>query len=140
MSTSVTRHSLTNPPAKACHNCRRSRLRCDRSLPGCVKCQRRGEACLGYGQLLRWTNAVAVRGTLSSKIPQQQYTEEHAIKTGVLSNSPVSSSDESKTEAMDLCTLQFSLVDPLLQDLNPRNRFYISHCKLPTRLPRYLAT
>ncbi|KFA61618.1 hypothetical protein S40285_08789 [Stachybotrys chlorohalonatus IBT 40285] len=52
---------------KACHNCRRKRLRCDRSVPQCVKCSTAGRQCLGYGNLLRWTGAVASRGRLAGQ-------------------------------------------------------------------------
>lgn len=54
-------------PNKKCHNCRRQRLRCDRSYPHCNKCVLAGKECLGYGQLFRWTGAVASRGKLAGK-------------------------------------------------------------------------
>lgn len=54
-------------PTKKCHNCRRQRLRCDRSYPHCNKCLLTGKECLGYGQLFRWTGAVASRGKLAGK-------------------------------------------------------------------------
>ncbi|KKA27413.1 hypothetical protein TD95_005196 [Thielaviopsis punctulata] len=41
--------------AKACHNCRRRRLRCDRSRPTCNKCFISGQECLGYDRLFVWT-------------------------------------------------------------------------------------
>ncbi|KUJ21359.1 uncharacterized protein LY89DRAFT_577473 [Mollisia scopiformis] len=52
-------------PRKACHNCRRRRLRCDRSLPQCYKCTSTGQDCLGYQALLFWNNGVASRGKMS---------------------------------------------------------------------------
>ncbi|KAK7424545.1 hypothetical protein QQZ08_008554 [Neonectria magnoliae] len=52
---------------KPCHNCRRRRLRCDRSVPQCSKCVARGIECLGYGQLFLWTGAVASRGKLAGQ-------------------------------------------------------------------------
>lgn len=52
-------------PTKACHNCRRQRLRCDRSYPHCHKCVVAGKECLGYGKLFRWTGAIATRGRLA---------------------------------------------------------------------------
>ncbi|KHO01380.1 acriflavine sensitivity control protein acr-2 [Metarhizium album ARSEF 1941] len=55
----------TNAPSKPCHNCRRQRLRCDRSYPYCNKCAATGKECLGYGKLFRWTGAVASRGKLA---------------------------------------------------------------------------
>ncbi len=54
-------------PTKPCHNCRRQRLRCDRSYPHCNKCTNAGKACLGYGKLFRWTGAVASRGKLAGR-------------------------------------------------------------------------
>lgn len=55
------------PPTKPCHNCRRQRLRCDRSYPHCNKCAAAGKECLGYGKLFRWTGAVASRGKLAGR-------------------------------------------------------------------------
>ena len=52
-------------PRKPCHNCRRRRLRCDRSLPQCHKCTKAGRECLGYQALLIWTQGVASRGSMS---------------------------------------------------------------------------
>ena len=54
-------------PTKRCHNCRRQRLRCDRSYPHCNKCLLAGKECLGYGHLFRWTGAIASRGKLAGK-------------------------------------------------------------------------
>ncbi|EJP68284.1 acriflavine sensitivity control protein acr-2 [Beauveria bassiana ARSEF 2860] len=54
-------------PTKPCHNCRRQRLRCDRSYPHCNKCINAGKECLGYGKLFRWTGAVASRGKLAGR-------------------------------------------------------------------------
>ncbi|RTE83121.1 hypothetical protein BHE90_002380 [Fusarium euwallaceae] len=52
---------------KPCHNCRRRRLRCDRLVPHCAKCEAKGVECLGYGQLFQWTGAVASRGKLAGQ-------------------------------------------------------------------------
>ncbi|KAK3941397.1 acriflavine sensitivity control protein acr-2 [Diplogelasinospora grovesii] len=45
----------TSAKPKSCHNCRRQRLRCDRSFPTCQKCSKKGLYCLGYGNLYIWT-------------------------------------------------------------------------------------
>lgn len=45
-----------------CRSCRARRLHCDRTLPHCIKCKRKGITCPGYGIELRWTNSVASRG------------------------------------------------------------------------------
>ncbi|CRK19165.1 hypothetical protein BN1723_011797, partial [Verticillium longisporum] len=58
---------LQQAPTKACHNCRRRRLRCDRSYPSCHKCTTAGHECLGYGKLYKWADGVASRGKLAGK-------------------------------------------------------------------------
>lgn len=57
----------SHQPRDRCHNCRRQRLRCDKSYPQCNKCILNGKECLGYGQLFRWTGAIASRGKLAGK-------------------------------------------------------------------------
>ncbi|KAF2272514.1 uncharacterized protein EI97DRAFT_385719 [Westerdykella ornata] len=54
-------------PNKACHNCRRKRWKCDRSLPTCQKCLSTGSECLGYGKLFIWNQGVASRGKMMGK-------------------------------------------------------------------------
>ncbi|KZL82513.1 acriflavine sensitivity control protein acr-2 [Colletotrichum incanum] len=63
----MARIDVLNAPTKPCHNCRRRRLRCDRSYPHCHKCTAGGQECLGYGKLFRWTEGVASRGKLAGK-------------------------------------------------------------------------
>lgn len=52
--------SITKP----CHNCRRRRLRCDRSWPSCHKCDLSGQECLGYGRVFVWTQTIDPHGNL----------------------------------------------------------------------------
>ncbi|OAA76863.1 hypothetical protein LEL_06547 [Akanthomyces lecanii RCEF 1005] len=68
--------SQAETPAKPCHNCRRQRLRCDRSYPHCNKCTNAGKECLGYGKLFRWTGAVASRGKLAGRTSSAPVTVE----------------------------------------------------------------
>ncbi|KAF1849272.1 uncharacterized protein K460DRAFT_375942 [Cucurbitaria berberidis CBS 394.84] len=56
-----------NLPTKACHNCRKRRWRCDRSLPSCQKCSSAGTECLGYGKIFVWNQGVASRGKMMGK-------------------------------------------------------------------------
>jgi hypothetical protein len=56
-------HSSTGKP---CHNCRRRRLRCDRSWPTCHKCVVSGQECLGYGKLFVWTQGIDEHGKVKS--------------------------------------------------------------------------
>lgn len=51
-----------NSTTKPCHNCRRRRLRCDRSWPSCHKCALSGQECLGYGKVFVWTQAIDSQG------------------------------------------------------------------------------
>ncbi|KAF2002571.1 hypothetical protein P154DRAFT_618624 [Amniculicola lignicola CBS 123094] len=50
-----------------CYTCRRRHVKCDRILPTCAKCAKKGVACLGYQKPLRWADGVAVRGKLKGK-------------------------------------------------------------------------
>ncbi|KAF2688724.1 hypothetical protein K458DRAFT_151697 [Lentithecium fluviatile CBS 122367] len=50
-----------------CYTCRRRHVRCDRILPSCAKCRKKGVQCLGYQKPLRWADGVAVRGKLKGK-------------------------------------------------------------------------
>lgn len=146
-------------PTKACHNCRRQRLRCDRSYPQCNKCTRAGKECLGYGNFFRWTGAVASRGkfagqtapvassTSSSTSPS---TSSSSWSCGDLAKSPKeesqydiadsehqTSSDEevqliprAQPAELELST-PWVLVDPLYQDMGSRHRLYLQYCKYP---------
>lgn len=124
------RLSIT-PPAKACHNCRRNRLRCDRSLPQCQKCSSKGDQCLGYGRLLRWTNAVAVRGRLAEQVGQRPSPMELTGSNGDDNYPGHATGEISKLEVgLPVYAVKLALVDPLLKDLGPQQRLYISHCEL----------
>ncbi|KAF2729877.1 hypothetical protein EJ04DRAFT_58094 [Polyplosphaeria fusca] len=50
-----------------CYTCRRRHVKCDRQLPTCAKCAKKGVPCLGYQKPLRWAEGVAVRGKLKGK-------------------------------------------------------------------------
>ncbi|KAI1028653.1 hypothetical protein LB503_002102 [Fusarium chuoi] len=50
-----------------CKTCVRRRIKCDRSVPSCLKCCSRGLDCPGYGLRLRWDQGVASRGNLTGK-------------------------------------------------------------------------
>jgi hypothetical protein len=52
---------------KDCRVCNRRRIRCDRALPTCAKCEKRGLICSGYGVVLKWNQGVASRGNLKGK-------------------------------------------------------------------------
>lgn len=127
MTLSTSANPTIDLPIKSCHNCRRSRLRCDRSLPGCHKCSTRREQCLGYGPLLRWANAVAVRGKVHGQAFQRGHHSRYREAQHGLPQIRNSHCEASTT--MGIGSVKLSLVDPLLQDLGPRHRLYVHHCE-----------
>lgn len=144
-------------PSKPCHNCRRQRLRCDRSYPHCNKCKSLERECLGYGQLFRWTGAVASRGKLAGKtssapVPSANqggdvvmFNATNGQDSSSSSSSSNGSSSPSSSTSSNLDTQlvwkrpwsvasttpssPYVLVDPLYQDLGDSHRYYLSYCK-----------
>lgn len=115
----------------SCHNCRRGRLRCDRSIPQCLKCTSRGQSCLGYGVLLRWEKGLASRGKLVGVTSDNMSKIQNGDATATLqapqarflsSRLPSFTSSESNSP--------HSLTDPLMQDLDCRSRRYLDYCML----------
>ncbi|KAI5925566.1 fungal-specific transcription factor domain-containing protein [Camillea tinctor] len=119
------------PEPKACHNCRRRRLRCDRSVPECHKCSIAGLKCLGYGKLYRWTDnlvpnypAPARRKSITS--PPSEPPVRNPLQVSYIS--PSSSNyhgivDTTSDEFSN--TPIISLSDPVLQDLGLPSRQYL---------------
>ncbi|KAF2182101.1 hypothetical protein K469DRAFT_587513 [Zopfia rhizophila CBS 207.26] len=136
-------------PTKSCHNCRRRRWKCDRSLPVCQKCLHSGADCLGYGKLFVWNQGVASRGKMMGKSfeemasmkkegqehcpssKEREQSQRPGFSLTLVSNpgsgeSPVS--DPTKKEEMDTnMPLRWSLIDPLVKDLNRHSRYYLFH-------------
>lgn len=130
-------------PTKACHNCRRRRWKCDRSLPVCHKCTSSGSECLGYGKLFVWNQGVASRGKMMGKT----FEEQSMTRKGSTSSTHPSRPEEQRTispiESKKLpvnnleaepvprqepeVTVRTALVDPLYQDLSPNLRYYLYH-------------
>lgn len=110
------------PPSitKPCHNCRRRRLRCDRSWPTCHKCAVSGQDCLGYGKVFVWTQGIDAQGNVNPP-PGRRVTEEVAEPLPGLPTSLVEWSARSST-----------LTDPLFQDLDRSSRYYLAHCRFPS--------
>ncbi|KAK5991260.1 Acriflavine sensitivity control protein acr-2 [Cladobotryum mycophilum] len=142
-------------PTKPCHNCRRQRLRCDRSYPQCNKCAAAGKECLGYGKLFRWTGAIASRGKLAgrtssapldAKNSSQQaplhlraarsLSPEYAARNLLDAGSPTDARDDGRDMQLIIprarsadveVTAPWILVDPIFQDLNPSYRYYLNY-------------
>ncbi|KAI1089565.1 fungal-specific transcription factor domain-containing protein [Rostrohypoxylon terebratum] len=56
------RTKSSEPQTKECRTCVLRRIRCDGTLPHCKKCIKKDTQCPGYGQHIRWVNAIASRG------------------------------------------------------------------------------
>lgn len=120
--------------SEPCHNCRRKRLKCDRSIPQCFKCTKRGQECLGYQLLLRWDQGVASRGKMMGITFEETKGRE---RRNTASTPSVPFNRWSSFEVSPLATRALPircLADPLLQDLNPSVRQYVLYCKLSTLL------
>ncbi|KXJ91159.1 fungal-specific transcription factor domain-domain-containing protein [Microdochium bolleyi] len=105
---------------KACHNCRRNRRRCDRSVPSCNKCHSLGQECLGYGQLFRWTDSIASRGHMKGKAT---FTKP---KSGIELQRQDRRSQQ-PTWSQSKPFLNHSLIDPIFQDLDGPSKFYLHY-------------
>ncbi|KAL2272061.1 hypothetical protein VTJ83DRAFT_1432 [Remersonia thermophila] len=127
-------------PSRACHNCRQRRLRCvavagiygaladgsisgsvfvvtrcDRSVPACRKCSSTGEACRGYGVVLRWANGPALRGKLAAT-KGEAGDELKTPSAGIMR----------KVYGPNMAILP-SPSDPLLAHLSRDSRSYVHH-------------
>jgi hypothetical protein len=136
-------------PTKACHNCRKRRWRCDRSLPSCQKCSSSGVECLGYGKLFKWNSGVASRGKMMGKSYDDREETKREAKTHdapalVWTNEeksqqyqrPENISAQSEEDAAlatehheDVLTMVVHrpLIDPLVNDLDQNSRYYMHH-------------
>lgn len=119
-----------NPPQASpqpCHNCRRRRLKCDRSLPHCFKCIKRGQECLGYECLLRWEDGIASRGKMAGTTfgdlkkhrATQKNSSPHFQSPSRINPFPLRDTESSSLR---------SLTDPLIQDIDYKSRKYLSYC------------
>ncbi|GFP57414.1 acriflavine sensitivity control protein acr-2 [Trichoderma asperellum] len=127
------------PPTKPCHNCRRQRLRCDRSYPHCNKCAASGKECLGYGKLFRWTGAIASRGKLAGRTSSApvaaEAQNENENESGNGNDRDAELEPEIDAEA-DAEALSPALA--VAKDLNQSDRFYLNY--FTTRLCKDLVS
>ncbi|KAH7185924.1 fungal-specific transcription factor domain-containing protein [Fusarium flagelliforme] len=114
---------------KPCHNCRRRRLRCDRLLPHCAKCEAKGVDCLGYSQIFQWTGAVASRGRLAGQqssaalyTPARPTTARSRASlssvSSLSSNSPASSSSASSIASPSVPSSSPAFIAPALSQVD----------------------
>ncbi|KAJ9157944.1 Acriflavine sensitivity control protein acr-2 [Pleurostoma richardsiae] len=116
--------SAETAPLKKCHNCRRRRLRCDRSFPTCHKCSQNGEQCLGYGKLFRWAQDMPTRGK-TAHFPPSKSSAGLAVRRLSSSNPEPGFLNVSWEEACP--QIPRFVLEPVLQDLSPNCRHYITH-------------
>ncbi|KAI8402116.1 hypothetical protein FOFC_17421 [Fusarium oxysporum] len=121
-----------------CHTCRKRRVQCDGGYPHCDKCTLRGIECLGYGQFLMWTGAVAVRGRLAGQTSSAAacHGQHSAVakrrtiyQTKALETKTIHVTDQSVSSSkLDLQTSDVrSLVDPLFQGMSESQRRYFDY-------------
>ncbi|KAH6645878.1 fungal-specific transcription factor domain-containing protein [Truncatella angustata] len=116
--------------AKACQNCRKRRLRCDRSIPGCNKCLATGQECLGYGKAYQWTNAVASRGRMAGKQTFASTEPSSPPRTGDHSRALVRAQEPLPRSGMTMVnnnSMPIILTDPLFQHMDTTARFYLNY-------------
>ncbi|KAJ3496777.1 hypothetical protein NLG97_g2408 [Lecanicillium saksenae] len=139
--------SQSETPSKPCHNCRRQRLRCDRSYPHCNKC-----AVASRGKLAGRTSSAPVPPTglgggeaALSKVAPSSSSDSHKHDKSWPSTpesidcpqTPPVGGDHSP-DNMQLVTSRatsveaelktpYILIDPLYQDLGESHRYYLSY-------------
>lgn len=114
---------------KPCHNCRRRRRRCDRSVPACYKCSQTGQKCLGYGKLYRWVDsetpsepAQSQKATSTSSTGRESWLINTAHSKELNYDTTVATPQDDSQQTLNIC-----LADPLLQDLSSHSRYYLSY-------------
>jgi hypothetical protein len=125
---------MAESSAKACHTCRRRRVKCDRTLPQCQKCAGAGVECLGYGRLILWNQGIASRGKMMGKSFGETKFSGSSSHDAVAIRPASSQTPAHTTSGFDFGQKHFggispayALIDPLLQDLDQRSRHYIAH-------------
>jgi hypothetical protein len=126
-------------PTKACHNCRKRRWKCDRSLPVCHKCSSSGTECLGYGKLFVWAKGIASRGKMQGITYEESKAEPARCQPPEMEDASQFPREEDEVELIyreqpdgevikpEEGPIQWPLLDPLLNDLSPHSRYYIYH-------------
>lgn len=125
---------LKQSQSKACHNCRRRRLKCDCSYPSCHKCSATGQECLGYGKLFLWNQGVASRGKMMGKSyarPAQAPVPRPGARgeeCRLFSDPRTVINPYSSLDMISRISLQRHLTDPLFQNMDSPSRRYLLHC------------
>lgn len=144
MSTTPPDASLAVPKRKAgslikvCHNCRRRRLRCDKSWPSCHKCTSNGITCLGYGKLYSFADSQSAPSPTEAAFPRLPPSQSQHQESGG-GGGPSSALVPANNNLVATPTPSFmsapspALTDPLFQEIDANSRIYLDHCKLNRR-------
>ena len=125
------------PPMKKCWPCRRRRLKCDGTVPRCVKCQDNGVECT-YTKPLTWVNGVASRGRMMGCTFDEVYAaRDDPSRQRSLTRRPANSPDHrvlsnvpGLISAADRpAEVSRALTDPIFQDMGYNERFLVDYCK-----------
>ncbi|KAH8694085.1 fungal-specific transcription factor domain-containing protein [Talaromyces proteolyticus] len=64
--------TMSTRARKSCLNCRHRKIACDRTLPTCGTCMRRGKECSGYSLSLSWPHAGDTRRAVTANVPSRK--------------------------------------------------------------------
>lgn len=125
------------PPMKKCWPCRRRRLKCDGTVPRCVKCRDNGVECT-YTKPLTWVNGVASRGRMMGCTFDEVYaarddssTQRSLVQRPVntLGHPLLSNPPGVISAAGGPAGVSRALTDPIFQDMGYNARFLVHYCK-----------
>ncbi|KAL3425540.1 hypothetical protein PVAG01_02331 [Phlyctema vagabunda] len=114
----MTPGSQDNParPAKDCRTCNRRRIKCDRGLPTCKKCNDRDLPCPGYNVPLKWVQGVASRGKQKGRgfpIPEAPSNEDFSSGSSSSSGaSPTEQSEPTEAEVVEEADTRMIVPEP----------------------------
>lgn len=114
---------------EACHNCRRRRLKCDRTIPQCLKCKHKGQDCLGYQRLLRWQPPLASCSKRAGPTSQAVARPQSRNRDLTLQHTIYALSPNQQSQRYVSTLLLNPLTDPLMQDLDHASRGYLAYCE-----------
>ncbi|OTB04129.1 hypothetical protein M426DRAFT_262353 [Hypoxylon sp. CI-4A] len=134
---------------KACYNCTKRRIICDKTGNSCNKCAKKNLTCPGYGIRYRFATGSTTAGGSSQLQTQHSGTNQlgsrdqkkvtrwinyskHVTETRLQRSAAPESISLPSTH---LASSVMTTVPPLLSDIDPRTRVYFLHCNSPFTRP-----
>lgn len=111
-----------------CQKCRKRRIHCDRTLPGCRKCLSRSFQCPGYGRVLRWGQGIASRGRQAGKKvpPANIVVEDTSIVE--IKREPISTPRKTKNRQLSLASPTLTLeLSPHVNQITAELLYHFQH-------------